>query len=54
MASSKRYYPLIDEIKYHVFNWATDDEWKTLPSNLNVALTSLMNELKIQEALSCV
>lgn len=54
MASSKRYYPLFDEIKYHVFNWATDEEWKKLPSNVNVALTNLMNELKIQEALKSV
>jgi hypothetical protein len=54
MASSKRYYPLIDEIKYHVFNWATDDEWKKLPSKVNVALTNLMNEIKIQDALKTV
>lgn len=54
MASSKRYYPLIDEIKYHVFNWATDEEWKKLPAKVNVALTNLMNELKIQEALQSV
>jgi hypothetical protein len=49
--SNKRYYPLIDEIKYHVFNWATEEEWKKLPRNINVALTTLMNELKIQESL---
>jgi hypothetical protein len=49
--STHRYYPLIDEIKYHVFNWATEEEWKKLPRNLNVALTTLMNELKIQESL---
>ena len=54
MAVSKRYYPLIDEIKNHVFNWATDDEWKKLPAKVNVALTNLMNELKIQEALQSV
>lgn len=54
MAASKRYYPLIDEIKNHVFNWATDDEWKKLPSKVNVALTNLMNELKIQDALQSV
>jgi hypothetical protein len=54
MAISKRYYPLIDEIKYHVFNWATDDEWKRIPPNVNLALTTLMNELKVQDALQSV
>ena len=44
----------MDEIKYHVFNWATEDEWKKLPRNINVALTTLMNELKIQESLQKV
>ena len=51
MNGSSRYYPLIDEIKYHVFNWATENEWKKLPKALNVALTQVMNEIKIHEAL---
>ena len=51
MNGSSRYYPLIDEIKYHVFNWATENEWKKLPKALNVALTQVMNEIKIYEAL---
>lgn len=51
---SNRYYPLIDEIKNHVFQWATDDEWKTIPTALNVALTNVMNELKIYESLKAI
>lgn len=49
--ASSRYYPLVDEIKYHVFNWATDSEWKKLPPKVVLALNALMNELKIYEAL---
>lgn len=49
--SNDRYIPLIDEIKYHVFQWATDKDWKTVPTTINVAMTQLMNELKIYETL---
>lgn len=48
---SKRYIPLIDEIKNHVFQWTLDSEWAKLPKSVNVALTQVMNELKIHEAL---
>ncbi len=50
MNTSKRYYPLVDEIKMHVFQWATEDDFKKLPKCLNAALTTVMNELKIYEA----
>lgn len=46
-----RYYPLIEEIKNHVFQWATEEDWKKIPPALNVALTQVMNELKIYESL---
>ena len=49
--ASERYYPLIEEIKNHVFQWATEKDWKTLPKALNVALTQVMNELKIYDTL---
>ena len=51
MNTSKRYCPLVDEIKMHVFQWATEDEFKKLPSCLNAALTTVMNELKVYEAI---
>lgn len=51
---SNRYYPLIDEIKNHVFQWATDEDWKKLPPTINVALTNVMNELKIYESLKAI
>lgn len=38
--------PLIDEIGNHVFQWACDPDWKTLPKRVNIVLTELMNELK--------
>lgn len=47
-----RYIPLFDEIKNHVFQWAVDADWKTLPRAVNTALTTVMNELKIAEELS--
>ena len=49
--SNKRYLELIDDISNHVFQWATDDDWKKLPPRVNVALTTLMNELKIADSL---
>jgi len=45
-----RYWPLIDEVKAHVFQWASEDGWRRLPPNVNAALTQLMNELKVHEA----
>ena len=45
-----RYIELIDDIKNHVFQWATDSDWKKLPRSVNVALTTLMNSLKVNEA----
>lgn len=45
-----RYIELIDDIRNHVFQWATDADWGRLPPKVNVALTTLMNELKIAEA----
>lgn len=46
-----RYIELIDEIRNHVFTWASDEDWKRLPPAVNNAITGLMNELKIQESL---
>ena len=46
-----RYIELIDDIGNHVFQWATDSDWSKLPPKVNVALTALMNELKIAKAL---
>lgn len=46
-----RYIALFDDIKNHVFSWAGDEDWRKLPSALNTALSTVMNELKIQEAL---
>lgn len=51
MNTSSRYYPLIEEIKNHVFNWATESDYKKLPKSVVVVLTQLMNELKIQDSL---
>lgn len=51
MAYEKRPYPLIDEIKMHVFLWASDSEWKKLPPAIKEAITITMNEIKISEAL---
>lgn len=49
-----RYISLIDEIRNHVFTWATDDDWKKLPPTVNTAITTLMNELKIYESLKAI
>lgn len=46
-----RYIELIDDIGNHVFQWATDEDWSKLPPKVNIALTALMNELKIAKAL---
>ena len=46
-----RYIELIDDIGNHVFQWATDSDWSKLPPKVNIALTTLMNELKIAKAL---
>ncbi len=46
-----RYIELFDDISNHVFQWATDSDWSKLPPKVNVALTTLMNELKIAKAL---
>ena len=53
MASIKqtRYIQLFDDIKNHVFQWALDPDWKKLPKSVGIALTQVMNELKIHEAL---
>ena len=53
MAKQKptRYIELFDDISNHVFQWATDEDWGKLPPKVNVALTTLMNELKIAKAL---
>lgn len=46
-----RYIELIDDIYNHVFQWASDQDWNTLPPKVNVALVALMNELKVAKAL---
>lgn len=50
-AKPTRYIQLFDEIKNHVFQWALDPDWKKLPKSVGIALTQVMNELKIHEAL---
>ncbi len=49
---TKRYYPLFDEIRNHVFQWATDQDWRTLSPALVCALQQVMNQLKVDQALS--
>lgn len=51
MAYEKRPYPLLDEIKMHVFLWASDNDWKKLPPPIKEAVTITMNEIKVREAL---
>ena len=51
MAKATRYIELFDDIRNHVFQWATDEDWRKLPPKVNVAMKTLMNELKIAEAL---
>ena len=46
-----RYIELMDDIMNHVFQWATDRDWHKLPPKVNIALTTLMNELKIAKAI---
>lgn len=47
----KRPYPLIDEVKMHVFTWVADSDYRKLPVPVKQALNILMNELKISESL---
>jgi len=49
---SKRYYPLFDEIRNHVFQWATDPDWRTLSPALVCAMQQVMNQLKVDQVLS--
>ena len=49
--TTKRFIPLFDEIRNHVFQWALDDEWRKLPKSIGIALTQVMNEIKIHESL---
>lgn len=51
MSQKTRYISLLDEIKNHVFTWVTDDDWRKLPPSLNTALTTVMNELKVHNAI---
>lgn len=51
MAYEKRPYPLIDEIKMHVFTWVADNEWKKLPPAVKEAINIVQNEIKVREAL---
>ena len=51
MTPKNRYIELSEDIKNHLFTWATDDDWKKLPAPLNTALTTVMNELKVYEAM---
>lgn len=46
-----RFIPLEDEVKNHVFQWAADAFYNTLPKNIKVSLNQLMNEIKINEHL---
>lgn len=48
---NQRPYPLIDEIKMHLFTWAADDDWKKLPAPLKEAINMAMNEIKISDAI---
>ena len=51
MAYEKRPYPLIDEIKMHVFTWVADNEWKKLPPTVKEAINIVQNEIKVREVL---
>lgn len=44
-----RYISLFDEIKYHVFNWVTEEDWKKLPVTMRTSMETLINEIKAQE-----
>lgn len=46
--------PLIDEIRMHTLLWLSDNEFKKLNPNINQALVTLHNELKIHDALVSV
>ncbi len=51
MAYERRPYPLLDEIKMHVFLWAADSEWKKVPLPIRESLIVTMNEIKVREIL---
>ena len=36
-----RYYPLFDEIKNHIFQWATENDFNKLPKPLIVELNNV-------------
>ena len=52
--SKNRPISLIDEIRMHVLMWLADDDFKKINPNINQALTTLHNELKIHDALVSV
>ena len=43
--------PLIDEIRMHTLMWVSDPDFKRVSPALNQALTTLLNEVKLQNAL---
>lgn len=49
--NTTRYYPLIDEIKNHIFQWATENDFKKLPKPLIVSLNTVIAELRLEEGL---
>lgn len=49
--SGKRYMPLLDEIRMHVYQWATDPDWKKIPPAINIEMTRLMNAIRIAETM---
>ena len=49
--TSIRPYPLIDEIKMHLFTWAAEDDWKRIPVPIKEAINMAMNEIKVAEAI---
>ena len=46
-----RIFPLTEEIKMHVLTWETDPEFKKLSKSLIQALTTVINEIKVHDAL---
>ena len=46
-----RYYPLFDEIKNHIFQWATENDFNKLPKPLIVALNTVIAEFRLEEGL---
>ncbi|MBR4315613.1 MAG: hypothetical protein IKP65_01390 [Alphaproteobacteria bacterium] len=49
--NTTRYYPLVDEIKNHIFQWATENDFKKLPKPLIVSLNTVIAELRLEEGL---